>query len=305
MDNALIKVEDGSAQTIPRRAGPGGFVSVTFRDSYGDLWVGSYSGLSRFINGKFVDFSTSDNQSYRIYSIFEDHEHNVWVGSEEGLSRLTPKRFKTITKDNGLSLNTVVSVCPSQDGGVWIGTWGGGLNHYLDGAITHLNRSNGLKSDFIMGITETRDGKLWAGTDYGGPLSSIHDGEIVNYSREQGFSPGPATVALFESDTGLLWIGTRDGLSAYDGSKFTRYTTRDGLCNNWINAICGGTVGEIWIGTYNGLARWYHGKFENLCRQGSSGCRCKYFRFTRTTTTSTFVGLGPNGMVYTGCAMGC
>lgn len=264
VDNALVKVEDGAAVAFRRRPGPAGFVSVTFRDSYGDIWVGSYAGLSRFVDGKFVDFRSPDDQADRIYSIFEDHEHNIWVGSEAGLSRLTPKRFKTITRDNGLSLNTVVSVCPSRDGGVWIGTWGGGLNHYLDGTVTTLNQSNGLKSDFIMGLTETQDGKLWAGTDYGGPLISVFQGQVVNYGREQGFLPGSATAVLLENTEGVLWIGTRDGLNTYDHGRFTRYTTKDGLCNNWINAICEGTGGEMWIGTYDSLARWTQGKFENL-----------------------------------------
>ena len=264
VENALIKVEDGVVHTFRRGAGPGGFVSVIFRDSYGNVWVGSYSGLSRFENGKFLNFHAADNLSYRIYAIFEDREHNIWVGSEEGLTRLTPKRFKTISKETGLSLNTVVSVCPSRDGGVWIGTWGGGLDHYLDGEISYLTESNGLKSNFVMGMMESHDGKLWAGTDYGGPLSCIEDGHVTVYGREQGFVPGMATVTVFESSADVLWIGTRGGLNMYDGQKFAHFTTKDGLCNNWVNAICEGTNGDIWIGTSDGMTRWADGKFENL-----------------------------------------
>jgi len=262
--NALIKVEDGAAHVFRRSAGPGGFVSVIFRDSYGDVWVGSYSGLSRFENGKFINFHAPDDPSFRIYAIFEDREHNIWVGSEKGLTRLTPRRFKTISMENGLSLNTVVSVCPSQDGGVWIGTWGAGLNHYLDGEVSYFSKSNGLKSDFIMGITETSDGKLWAGTDYGGPLNCIYEGQVLTFTRDQGFITGMATVALTESSAGILWIGTRGGLNTYDGQKFVHFTTKDGLCNDWINALCEGSGGEMWIGTSEGLSRWSNGKFENL-----------------------------------------
>src|SRR6202012_1772062 len=99
--------------------------------------------------------------------------------SEAGLTRLTPKKFKTISKADGLSGNTVVSFCSSSKGGVWVGLWGGGINYYLDGEGSYLNKSNGLKSDFVMGIMEARDGSLWAGSDYGGPLNHISNGVVT------------------------------------------------------------------------------------------------------------------------------
>ena len=127
---------------------------MAFRDSSGELWLGSYAGLSRFDNGQFTNLDISDGSSFRIYTIYEDTEKNLWIGSEEGLTRLTPKRFKTITKKQGLSLNTVVTVCPSRDGSIWISAWGAGLNHLVGDNITSLGKSNGLSSDFIMAMLE-------------------------------------------------------------------------------------------------------------------------------------------------------
>lgn len=270
--NSLIRVKDGIATRFSRKGGPSGFVSVIFKDDQGEIWVGSYSGLSRLINGQFVSFSSSDISSYRIYSIFEDKEKNIWIGSEEGLNRLTPERFKTITTRNGLSLNTVVSVCPSQDGGVWISSWGGGINHYLDGDITHLTMTNRLASNYILAMTEASDGSLWAGSDYGGPLQRIKGNEITIYDSTKGFIvyPENATIALCEGKNGVLWIGNRDGLQTWDGTNFNRFTTRDGLCNNTINAICRGVGGEMWLGTASGLTQWKDGRFINYAAKDSS-----------------------------------
>jgi ligand-binding sensor domain-containing protein/signal transduction histidine kinase len=263
-DSALVKVENGAVTKFRRSTGPAGFVSAILRDSNGEIWVGSYSGLTRFSNGKFVNFYGPDEPSYRIYNIFEDKEQNLWVASEEGLTRINRKRFQTITKSKGLSMNTVVSVCPSHDGGVWIGTWGGGLNHFLNGDISYFNHSNGLSSDYIMGITETSDGSLWIGTDYDGPLYRVKNGVASVYAQKQGFLTGLATVAFYEDPNHILWIGTRNGLQMWNGSKFTRFTTRDGLCNNYVNAICGGAGDDVWIGTGTGLSLWHNGKFVNL-----------------------------------------
>ncbi|HEY1789052.1 MAG TPA: two-component regulator propeller domain-containing protein [Verrucomicrobiae bacterium] len=263
-DNELTKVENGVVTNFRRNAGPAGFVSAILRDSEGDMWVGSYAGLTRFSDGKFVSFYGPDEPSYRIYAIFEDKEHNLWIASEEGLTRINRKRFRTITQSKGLSMNKVVSVCPARDGGVWIGTWGGGLNHFLNGNISLFNHSNGLTSDYIMGITETRDGSLWVGTDYDGPLYCIKNGSVAIYGPKQGFLTGLATVTFYEAPNGLLWIGTRNGLQTWDGSKFTRFTNKDGLCNDYINAICGGTGNDVWIGTGAGLSLWHDGKFVDM-----------------------------------------
>lgn len=265
-DNWLVRIKDGIATSIRRADGPAGFVSVVFEDSRGELWIGSYAGLSRLVEGRFVSFQTTEQTSYRIYSVIEDQEHNLWIGSEEGLARLAPKKFKTITKADGLSMNSIVSVCPSQDGGVWIGTWGGGLNHYLDGKVTRLNKASGLRSDFIMALAEAGDGSLWAGMDFGGGLHHVKNGEVTVYGREQGFVVGPAsaTIALHEAEDGMLWIGNRDGLLTWNGSKFARYTTKEGLCNNNINVFCRGAEHDIWIGTDGGVMRWQGGKFQNV-----------------------------------------
>jgi ligand-binding sensor domain-containing protein/signal transduction histidine kinase len=262
----LVELKGDAITTYRRSNRPPGYISVIFRDSAGQLWVGSYLGLSRLVNGKFIDHSEQNAPQYRIYAIFEDRERNIWIGSEEGLSRLTPKVFETITKNEGLAVNTVVSVCAASDGSVWISPWGGGLNHWTDGKITSLNRTNGLSSDYIMALAEGRDGSLWAGADNGGALNRIHGSEITTYNQRDGFSTSSstATTALFEDNRGVLWIGSRDLLQCWDGSHFSQFTTKDGLSHQKINAICGGKNGVVWIGTEGGLTKWQAGRFTNL-----------------------------------------
>lgn len=262
-DDRLIRVRDGVVTSYFKASGPEGFVGVIFRDHAGALWVGSYAGLSRLVNEAFVNVGGPDEPSYRVYAIFEDREQNLWIGSEEGLSRLTPKRFRTLTKKDGLSLNTVVTVCPSRDGSMWISAWGGGLNRWRDGKLTYLTKADGLSSDFMMGITETRDGSLWMGSDYSSVLNRWKDGRNTIYGRAQGFGPTVVT-ALHEDERGTLWIGGRDFLQTWDGKEFRRYAAEDGFGQGHINALCRGALGTVWIGTALGLTRWRDGHFEDL-----------------------------------------
>lgn len=262
----LVELKSGVVTTYEQPDRPSGYISVIYRDHRGQLWVGSYLGLSRFVHGKFINHADPDAPQYRIYSIFEDREGDLWIGSEEGLLRLTPKVFRTLTKKDGLTANTVVSVCACRDGSVWISPWGCGLNHWIDGKITTLSESNGLSSSYIMAMAEGHDKSLWAGADNGGALNHIVDGHITTYGSKQGFEMNPttATTALYEDERGVLWIGSRELLQSWDGSHFRRFTTADGLSNQKINAICGGTDGVVWIGTEGGLTYWQHDHFYNL-----------------------------------------
>jgi len=264
--NGLIQIKDGRIRSFKKGDGPPGFVSVIYRDAAGVLWTGTYSGVSRFRDGQFIDQGEADAAAYRVYAIYEDREHNLWIGSEEGLTRFTARVFKTITKKDGLTLNTVATVCASPDGSVWISAWGGGLNHWKSGRITSLNKSNGLSSNFIMAMCASRDGGLWAGSDYGGALNYIKGDTITIYDQAQGFiaRPTTATTALYEDNRGALWIGSRELLQRLDGTNFTSFTTADGISHKKINAICGGADEAVWIGTDGGLTHYRDGRFQDF-----------------------------------------
>ncbi len=65
-----------------------------------------------------------------------------------------------------------------------------------------------------------------------------------------------APTTLFQDSQGLLYIGTAEGLSVFNGYEFTNYRTKDGLPSNFILAVYEqqSHPGMIWIGTENGLA---------------------------------------------------
>lgn len=62
---------------------------------------------------------------------------------------------------------------------------------------------------------------------------------------------------IFQDQYGVLWFGTQDGVVAFDGQSFRRYSQRDGLTSNHVVAIAEDLRGRLWFGTHaGGVSVW-------------------------------------------------
>ncbi|MBS1786108.1 MAG: ATP-binding protein [Acidobacteria bacterium] len=94
--------------------------------------------------------------------------------------------------------------------------------------------------------------------------------------------------AIYQDRKGYLWFGTREGLSRFDGYRFTNYGPRDGLGNMIVNAIAEDRQGRLWVGTNGGgVARLINDPREVLpshpnesaLAASTSGVRRKFINF--------------------------
>jgi ligand-binding sensor domain-containing protein len=68
-----------------------------------------------------------------------------------------------------------------------------------------------------------------------------------------------------EDNKGNMWFGTTgQGLYKYDGKSFTQFTTKQGLCNNYVWCLMNDNKGNIWCGTSNGVCIFDGEKFMPL-----------------------------------------
>jgi len=74
-----------------------------------------------------------------------------------------------------------------------------------------------------------------------------------SYGSEQGLS-NLSINAIEQSDDGLLWVATEDGLFGFDGAHFRRMDPDDSLPSTWIFSLLADD-GGMWVGTARGL-RW-------------------------------------------------
>ena len=108
-----------------------------------------------------------------------------------------------------------------------------------------------------------------------------------NYTGDDGLSQLAGQV-LFQDKDGYIWIGTQAGLNCYDGNIFEIFSVRNGLVNDWVNAITQDATGKLWIGTNGGLSPEGHELLTGsgqICGQSIHRKTCELFHGCRGKIT--------------------
>src|SRR5215813_3347629 len=74
---------------------------------------------------------------------------------------------------------------------------------------------------------------------------------VRHYDVSDGLAHSHVT-AIHQDRKGYLWFGTWEGLSRFDGYRFTNYGERDGLGHVIINDITEDHRGRLWVATNGG-----------------------------------------------------
>lgn len=89
------------------------------------------------------------------------------------------------------------------------------------------------------------------------PARSVSQLTSARYSTPQGL-PQDTVRAMVASRSGVLWLGSDEGLARFDGARFSLYDRRSApaLGSNLVYALAEDEAGVLWIGTFDaGLYR--------------------------------------------------
>lgn len=130
--------------------------------------------------------------------------------------------------ESGIPQNTVKAIRQTQDGYIWVGTFGGIVR--FDGSkFTLFNSSNipGLETDRVLTMAEY-DGVLWIGFERGG-IFHYKNGEFTRFNLP-GAGIEQTVLSLVRDGEGGVWIQTFDyGILRYKDGGFTQYDSSHGV----------------------------------------------------------------------------
>ena len=173
----------------------------------------------------------------------------MWLASEQGATRWTESGgFERVVELEGKRVNAVYQ---ASDGVLWFGTHSDGVLRRVEGQWQTLAGSGGANVNDVVvnGIGETDDGSLWVGT-YNDGLWRYRDDR---WQRMDMNLASPKVLSIAAADG--LWVGTRQGLTRFDGTTWQSYAG-DVLPGGWVTAVAAQPEGSVWIGTTKGLVRY-------------------------------------------------
>jgi len=197
---------------------------------------------------------------HTIVDMLVDRRGFVWAATQDGAARYNGRAWETVALPRQMGSNYVRAMRPAADGGLWLGSFDGGVAHLEDGAWRIYDTSSGLPSNRVRGLLETNDGhgtSLWIATDRG--VARLRDGKVTAFGEASGLpsvdTEGLATTTAANGETGLL-VGTANGLARLDGDRFVPVPVPRQLIGYRINDIVEspGLHGApaLWLASYGG-----------------------------------------------------
>ena len=244
------------------------FVSAFFEMAGGTLAFGvmrqglvlvSPDGETRLVN------AAGGLASDWVTDITEDREGNLWVATGSGLNQLRIGRAEMVGNWGGAA---VLGLDLDQDGGLWVGTEGGGLHHLHKDKLKIFNGVSGLTKPFVWAVETEPDGTVWAGT-WGQGLFRGKDGR---FAIAPGWDTSALTVtSMLRDKEGALWVGSNRGLARWQGGVWQWWHGEKGRRIQNIRCMAEDGEGGLWFGMAgDGLGRFtpsglrFYGQAEGL-----------------------------------------
>ncbi|MEM9172136.1 MAG: EAL domain-containing protein [Pseudomonadota bacterium] len=247
---------------------------ASFVDRDGVLWIGTSTGLTRFLGQRFNIYSLgTDRRREKVFALQPDASGNFWMGTENGLAYVDSSGdLVEFSKLNGLPQEEIRAIKFSADGqSMWFSHIYDRV-HRMDMQTKRAEPVFPAQPDVFLDLVIDSSGAIWAST-YSGILYRYDPQSGV--TTEQSFGTGNAIYSLALDNDQMLWFTVNDtGLYRMDTTQpdsaaeqivgidqlgDSKFLTQVNLINE------PNSPQEIWFsGSNGGLFRWREGRLEHV-----------------------------------------
>ena len=231
-------------------------------------------------------FLPVENPFY-IHDLVLKNDDELWVASESGIHifNIKTKAYtnlkKNISDRYALSDNAVYTLTVDNNGGVWAGTYFGGINYFAP-AYRFFKKyfpkpgQNAIVGNAVREIKEDQNGMLWIGTEDNGMskynpktdrftnFKSKEDGGILTHHNIHALMPDGDRiwVSFFDNGIDVIDINTNRVLKHYQVGNLGKER------NNFVFSLIKSSSGRIYAATVRGV-KYYDPKTDSfiLCDQ--------------------------------------
>jgi ligand-binding sensor domain-containing protein len=231
------------------------FVKTISTDGFGNIWVGTIDGVSKFDGTNWTSLTKSDGLAdNNVNFIYFDNENNIWFCTGGGVSEFNGTTWTTYTTADGLADNMVFTMTIDNNGNKWFGTYQG-LSKFNGTNWTSYTTRNGLTGyyDLVFGlITDKNNNNIWAITNAG---VSIYNGySWSGYSTSSNF--GSTVYGIFVDRYNNKWLATIDGIFEFDGANWIKAMSDPKNTLSFAHNIIFDNQDNIWFTTSKGIFKY-------------------------------------------------
>jgi ligand-binding sensor domain-containing protein len=176
----------------------------------GEVWLATEGGVARFDNGKWDNWNHAKGIGASYDKVKDDITFKI-DPAKESLHHAQQKREMGLQDvDQAYNPNYIISLVVDADGGVWAGTWGGGLTHFDGTKWSNLTTADGLPGNHVFMLHRDARDRIWIGTNDG---LAVKEGNGYRVLRVADGLFNNTVFSMASTPDGGLWIGSYGGVA--------------------------------------------------------------------------------------------
>jgi len=253
-DGRLCTIRDGHVRCHGDDGRLSNGIDGLYEDRSGKLWAGNVDGVWRWKPEPAKFFPMPIVTS----SFAEGDGGELFVTTLDGIRTLLNEQAGPYLVRAAGQQSQFGKLLRDRDGGLWVGTYDGGLLHVHDGRTDRFTHADGLSDDGVLYLFEDREGSIWVGTRNG--LDRFREFAVPAITTKQGVS-NSFVGSILQSRDGSIWLGTLNGLDRWNKGDIAVYGTQNGLPDPHVLSVFEDQAGRIWVSTRRGVVYLERGKF--------------------------------------------